>query len=121
MTKNHKVKVHRDILRVHEVSDDPCHVPVDASACAPSSRVHKPDVKRFVRSQMLPTRRNNPLKDGPQFEFIARVMYRGSTNSRRASKAIGQIQTAMIIGCAFIEALTIYALLTVILLQGKLG
>jgi F-type H+-transporting ATPase subunit c len=39
----------------------------------------------------------------------------------RQPEAIGQIQTAMIIGCAFIEALTIYALLTVILLQGKLG
>lgn len=39
----------------------------------------------------------------------------------RQPEAIGQIQTAMIIGCAFIEALTIYALLTVILLQGSLG
>ena len=39
----------------------------------------------------------------------------------RQPEAIGQIQTAMIIGCAFIEALTIYALLTVILLMGKLG
>ena len=39
----------------------------------------------------------------------------------RQPEAIGQIQTAMIIGCAFIEALTIYALLTVILLQGNLG
>ena len=39
----------------------------------------------------------------------------------RQPEAIGQIQTAMIIGCAFIEALTIYALLSVILLMGKLG
>ena len=39
----------------------------------------------------------------------------------RQPEAIGQIQTAMIIGCAFIEALTIYALLTVILLMGNLG
>ena len=37
----------------------------------------------------------------------------------RQPEAIGQIQTAMIIGCAFIEALTIYALLTVILLMGR--
>jgi F-type H+-transporting ATPase subunit c len=39
----------------------------------------------------------------------------------RQPEAIGQIQTAMIIGCAFIEALTIYALITVFVLQGKLG
>ena len=39
----------------------------------------------------------------------------------RQPEAIGQIQTAMIIGAAFIEALTIYALLTVFVLQGKLA
>ena len=39
----------------------------------------------------------------------------------RQPEAIGQIQTAMIIGLAFIEALTIYALLSVLLLMGKLG
>jgi F-type H+-transporting ATPase subunit c len=39
----------------------------------------------------------------------------------RQPEAIGQIQTAMIIGCAFIEALTIYALISVFVLQGKLG
>jgi len=39
----------------------------------------------------------------------------------RQPEAIGQIQTAMIIGCAFIEALTIYALITVFVLQGKIG
>ena len=39
----------------------------------------------------------------------------------RQPEAIGQIQTAMIIGLAFIEALTIYALLTVVLLMGKIG
>lgn len=38
----------------------------------------------------------------------------------RQPEAIGKIQTAMVIGAAFIEALTIYALLTVIILQGKL-
>ncbi len=39
----------------------------------------------------------------------------------RQPEAIGQIQTAMIIGAAFIEALTIYALIAVILLMGKIG
>ncbi|OGX04795.1 MAG: F0F1 ATP synthase subunit C [Omnitrophica bacterium RIFCSPLOWO2_12_FULL_50_11] len=39
----------------------------------------------------------------------------------RQPEASGKIQTAMIIGCAFIEALTIYALLTVMLLMGKIG
>ena len=39
----------------------------------------------------------------------------------RQPEAIGRIQTGMIIGCAFIEALTIYALLTVLILQGKIG
>ena len=36
-------------------------------------------------------------------------------------EASNKIQTAMIIGCAFIEALTIYALLTVIFFMGKIG
>ncbi len=39
----------------------------------------------------------------------------------RQPEAIGQIQTAMVIGCAFIEALTLYALLVAMVLQGKLG
>jgi F-type H+-transporting ATPase subunit c len=39
----------------------------------------------------------------------------------RQPEAIGQIQTAMIIGCAFIEALTIYALVISFVLQGKIG
>ena len=38
----------------------------------------------------------------------------------RQPEAIGQIQTAMIIGLAFIEALTIYALIVSIMLMGKL-
>lgn len=38
----------------------------------------------------------------------------------RQPEAAGKIQTAMIIGCAFIEALTIYSLLVVIMLQGKI-
>ncbi|OGW86444.1 MAG: F0F1 ATP synthase subunit C [Omnitrophica bacterium RIFCSPHIGHO2_02_FULL_46_11] len=39
----------------------------------------------------------------------------------RQPEASNKIQTAMIIGCAFIEALTIYALLTVLILQGKIS
>lgn len=39
----------------------------------------------------------------------------------RQPEAAGRIQTAMIIGCAFIEALTIYALLTVLIFQSKIG
>lgn len=38
----------------------------------------------------------------------------------RQPEAAGKIQVAMIIGAAFIEALTIYALVTVFVLQGKL-
>ncbi|MCX7013118.1 MAG: ATP synthase F0 subunit C [Candidatus Sumerlaeota bacterium] len=36
----------------------------------------------------------------------------------RQPEAAGRIQTAMIIGCAFIEALTIYALISVFLVSG---
>ena len=39
----------------------------------------------------------------------------------RQPEAAGKIQTAMIIGAALIEALTIYALVTMFLLQGKIG
>ncbi len=39
----------------------------------------------------------------------------------RQPEASGKIQTAMIIGCALIEALTIYALVSVFVLQGKIG
>jgi len=35
----------------------------------------------------------------------------------RQPEAIGKIQTAMLIGCAFIEALAIYTLIAVLLLQ----
>ena len=38
----------------------------------------------------------------------------------RQPEAIGKIQTAMLIGCAFIEALTIYALVVGLLLMGKI-
>ena len=39
----------------------------------------------------------------------------------RQPEASGKIQVAMIIGAALIEAHTIYALVTVFLLQGKIG
>ena len=39
----------------------------------------------------------------------------------RQPEAGGQIQTAMIIGCALIEALTIYVLVIAFVLQGKIA
>lgn len=39
----------------------------------------------------------------------------------RQPEAAGKIQVGMIIGCALLEALTIYALVTVLLLSGKIG
>jgi F-type H+-transporting ATPase subunit c len=39
----------------------------------------------------------------------------------RQPEASGKIQTAMIIGAALIEALTIYALVVFFMLQGKIG
>ncbi len=39
----------------------------------------------------------------------------------RQPEAGGQIQTAMIIGCALIEALTIYVLVLAFVLQDKIG
>jgi len=39
----------------------------------------------------------------------------------RQPEAAAKIQTAMIIGAALLEALTIYAFVTVFLLQGKIG
>ena len=39
----------------------------------------------------------------------------------RQPEAAGKIQLGMIIGCALIEALTIYALVTVFVLQGKIA
>jgi F-type H+-transporting ATPase subunit c len=38
----------------------------------------------------------------------------------RQPEAAGKIQMGMVIGCAFIEALTIYAVVTVFILMGKL-
>ena len=51
---------------------------------------------------------------------LGKAVEGGMNAMGRQPEAIGQIQTAMIIGAAFIEALTIYALLTVILLKGSL-
>ncbi len=39
----------------------------------------------------------------------------------RQPEAAGQIQTGMIIGAAFIEALTLYALLAFFIVSGKIG
>ena len=39
----------------------------------------------------------------------------------RQPDAAGKIQLAMIIGCALIEALTIYALVSLFVLQGKIA
>jgi F-type H+-transporting ATPase subunit c len=39
----------------------------------------------------------------------------------RQPEAAAKIQTAMIIGCALIEALTIYALVSVFVLQAKIA
>ncbi len=39
----------------------------------------------------------------------------------RQPEAAAKIQVAMVIGCAFIEALTIYALLTVFIFQGRVA
>jgi len=39
----------------------------------------------------------------------------------RQPEAAGKIQTTMIIGCALIEALTIYALVTMFVLKGNIG
>lgn len=38
----------------------------------------------------------------------------------RQPEAAGKIQTAMVIGCALIEALTIYTLVAVFILQGRI-
>ncbi|MBP6875380.1 MAG: ATP synthase F0 subunit C [Candidatus Eisenbacteria bacterium] len=39
----------------------------------------------------------------------------------RQPEAAGKIQVAMIIGAAFIEALTIYAFVSIFILSGKIG
>jgi len=51
---------------------------------------------------------------------IGRIGAKAAESIARNPEAAAKIQMGMIIGCAFIEALTIYALLTVILLMGKI-
>ncbi len=50
---------------------------------------------------------------------LGKAIEGGMSAMGRQPEAIGQIQTAMIIGCAFIEALTIYALVATLILMGK--
>lgn len=52
---------------------------------------------------------------------LSRAVSAAMESIGRQPEAAGRIQTAMIIGCAFIEALTIYALLTVLILQGRIS
>jgi len=51
---------------------------------------------------------------------LGRAIDAAMTAMGRQPEAIGRIQTAMLIGCAFIEALTIYALVAVFVLKGNL-
>lgn len=46
---------------------------------------------------------------------LGRAVAAAMESMGRQPEAAGRIQTAMIIGCAFIEALTIYALISVFL------
>jgi len=50
---------------------------------------------------------------------LGKAIEGGMNAMGRQPEAIGQIQTAMIIGCAFIEALTIYSLIATLMLMGK--
>ena len=52
---------------------------------------------------------------------LARAVSAAMEAMGRQPEAANKIQTGMIIGCAFIEALTIYALLVVFILQGKIS
>lgn len=52
---------------------------------------------------------------------LGRVVSSAMEAMGRQPEASGKIQTGMIIGAAFVEALTIYALLVVFLLMGKVG
>lgn len=49
---------------------------------------------------------------------IGKAVSHALDSMARQPEAAGQIQTAMIIGCALIEALTIYALVSVFVLSG---
>ncbi len=51
---------------------------------------------------------------------LSRVVSAAMDAIARQPEASGQLQTAMIIGCALIEALTIYVLVIAFVLQGKI-
>ncbi|TET66871.1 MAG: ATP synthase F0 subunit C [Candidatus Zixiibacteriota bacterium] len=52
---------------------------------------------------------------------LGRAVSAAMDSMGRQPEAAAKIQVGMIIGCALIEALTIYALVTVFVLQGKIG
>lgn len=52
---------------------------------------------------------------------IGRVARTAFEQMARQPEASPRIQIAMVIGCAFIEALTIYVLLAVLILQGRIA
>jgi len=52
---------------------------------------------------------------------LGRVVSAAMEAIGRQPEAAPKIQLAMVIGAAFIEALTIYALLTVFIFQGRVG
>lgn len=52
---------------------------------------------------------------------LGRAVSAAMESMGRQPEAIGRIQTAMIIGCAFIEALAIYALISIFLVGGVIG
>jgi F-type H+-transporting ATPase subunit c len=51
---------------------------------------------------------------------LGRVVSQAMEAIGRQPEAAGKIQTAMIIGAAFIEALTIYAFVSIFVLSGKM-
>jgi len=51
---------------------------------------------------------------------LGRAVSAAMESMGRQPEAIARIQTGMIIGCAFIEALAIYALISVFLVAGQL-
>jgi F-type H+-transporting ATPase subunit c len=51
---------------------------------------------------------------------LGRAIYGAMEAMGRQPEAIGKIQVAMIIGAAFIEALTIYAFVSLFVLSGKI-
>lgn len=51
---------------------------------------------------------------------LGRAIYGAMEAIGRQPEAAGKIQVAMVIGAAFIEALTIYAFVSLFVLQGKI-